>query len=178
MIENETLKVLKSRRRCRAFKKQEVSQEILKAVLEAGTYAPNGWDKQSASIVAIRDEATRKVLKELSYQLALEAGEEGEDQFYGAPVLVLILADKASDTALEDGSLVAGNIMNAAESLGLGTCWVHTARKIMEMPEGKAMLQKWGVEGEVLGVTFLALGWPAEKPQPPRARKENYIRYI
>lgn len=175
---NETLQTLKNRRSCRAFKPDAVSDEILNAVLEAGTWAPNAWDKQSAGIIAIRDEASRAMLTHLSHELAVEAGEDTPDPLYGAPVVVLVTADKESESGLEDGTLVAGNIMNAAASVGLGSCWVNTARKIMEMPIGKAMLLKWGVENEVTGVAFVVLGWPAEKPETPKPRKENYIRIV
>lgn len=175
---NETLQTLKNRRSCRAFKPEAIPEDVLNAVLDAGTWAPNAWDKQSASIIAIRDEASRAVLTHLSQELAAEAGEDTPDPLYGAPVVVLITAEKDSESGLEDGSLVAGNIMNAAQSVGLGSCWVNTARKILEMPIGKAMLMKWGVTEPVTGVAFVVLGWPTEKPEEPRARKENYIRIV
>lgn len=175
---NETLQTLSSRRSCRAFKPDTIPEETLMAVLEAGSYAPNGWDRQSASIVAIRDEAARQMLTHLSHELAMEAGEDTPDPLYGAPVIILVAADKDSETGIEDGTLVAGNIMNAAASVGLGSCWINTARKILEMPIGRAMMQKWGMEGTYIGVTFISLGWPAEEPGERRERKENFIRIV
>ena len=169
---NETLKVLEERRSCRRFKPDMITEEELNSVLKAGTYAPTGMGKQSPIIIAVTN-------KELRDKLAIEnariAGWEGRDPFYGAPVVLIVLADKNIWTHVEDGSLVIGNMLNAAESLGLGSIWIHRAKEEFESEFGKNLLKELGIEGEYEGIGHCALGyWDGEK-QTPAPRKENYI---
>ncbi len=169
---NETLETLKTRRSCRAYKPEQIGEEELAAVLEAGTYAPSAMGRQSAKIVVVQDAATRA---ELSRMNAAVMGREGTDPMYGAPTVLLVLADAARPTAQQDGSLVMGNLMNAAASLGLGSCWINRAYEMFQSAEGKALLAKWGIEGEWVGVGFCILGYPAAEPKPAAPRKPDYI---
>ena len=169
---NPTLETLKNRRSCRAYQPRQVSEEELAAVLEAGTYAPTAMGLQSPRIVVIQDAAARA---ELSRMNAAVMGREGSDPMYGAPTYLLVLADANRPTAQQDGSLVMGNLMNAAASLGLGSCWINRAREMFASEEGKALLKKWGIEGEWEGVAFCILGYPAAAPKPAAPRKADYI---
>ena len=169
---NPTLETLKNRRSCRAYQPRQVSEEELAAVLEAGTYAPTAMGLQSPRIVVIQDAAARA---ELSRMNAAVMGREGSDPMYGAPTYLLVLADANRPTAQQDGSLVMGNLMNAAASLGLGSCWINRAREMFASEEGKVLLKKWGIEGEWEGVAFCILGYPAAAPKLAAPRKADYV---
>ncbi len=168
---NETLETLKTRRSCRAYKPAQITEEELDAVLEAGTYAPTAKGLQSPKIVVIQDAATRAELSRMNAAVMGGAG----DPMYGAPTYLLVLADAHRPTAQQDGSLVMGNLMNAAASIGLGSCWINRAYEMFQTDEGKALLKKWGIEGDWEGVGFCILGYPAAAPKPAVPRKADYI---
>lgn len=158
---------LKSRRSIRRYRPEQVSDEQLDAILEAGLYAPSGMNSQKTVLVAVRDRETRDQLSRMN------AGIMGvsSDPFYGAPCVIVVLADPERYTWLEDGSLVMGNLMNAAHEMGLGSCWIHRAQPMFESPEGKELLRKWGLSESLKGVGNCILGYPDEQPAPkPRAQ--------
>lgn len=170
---NETLKTLLNRRSIRKFKEVQIKDEELKLILEAGMYAPSGGNQQSALFIVVQDKETLKQID------ALNASVIGKDThpYYGAPTVILVLADKSKATPVEDASLALGNIFNAADSLGIGSCWIHREKQMFESEEGKALLKKWGVEGDYVGVGSCALGY-ADCPKPEAApRKDGYIIY-
>lgn len=173
---NETLKVLETRRSCRNFKPDMVEQEKLDAIIKAGTYAANGRGKQSSIIIAV----TRKELRDKIAEENRRIGgwDEGFDPFYGAPVILIVLADKEVGTYKYDGSLVMGNLMNAAESLGVGSIWIHRAKEEFESDFGKKILEELGIEGDYEGIGHCALGYAAEPSAKPIPRKENYVYYV
>lgn len=170
-MKNELLELLKSRRSVRGYKPDAVPEEALDAVLEAGTYAPTGGGAQSPVIVAVRDKAVRDTL------MALNAKVMGKDTdpYYGAPVVVLALADGGRNTCVEDGSCVLENMMLAAHAVGLASVWVHREKEIFESPEGKALLKQWGLPETLRGVGSIALGYAAGSLPEAAARKEGYI---
>lgn len=173
---NETLKVLKSRRSCRAFKPDMVKEEDLKAVIEAGTYAATGMGKQSPVIIAVTDKALRDEISEENRKIG--GWNEGFDPFYGAPVILIVLADKSIPTYVYDGSLVMGNLMNAAESLGIANIWIHRAKEEFESDFGKKILKKLGIEGDYEGIGHCALGYAAKEANAPAPRKADYVYTI
>ena len=168
---NETLKVLETRRSCRNFDKERmVSEEDIQAVVKAGTYA----GRQSPIIIAV----TNKELRDrLSAENAKIMG-TATDPFYGAPVILIVLADKDIPTYQYDGSLVMGNLMNAAESLGLGSIWIHRAKEEFESDFGKKILADLGIEGNYEGIGHCAIGYAAASANAPAPRKENYVYYV
>ena len=172
---NETLKVMETRRSCRNFdKKKMVSAEDIEAIVKAGTYAPTGRGKQSPIIIAVTN-------KELRDQIATENAKimgTDMDPFYGAPVILIVLADKTIPTYKYDGSLVMGNLMNAAESLGLGSIWIHRAKEEFEMPEGKEILKSLGIEGDYEGIGHCALGYVDGEYPAVLQRKEDWVYYV
>ena len=173
-MNQEALKVMKERRSCRSYKPEQISQEALQAVVEAGTWAATGVGKQSPVIVAIQDPDTISVLSKMNAKIM---GVDF-DPFYGAPTVLVVLADKSAPTYLQDGCSVMGNLLNAAEAAGLGSCWVHRAKEEFESEEGKALLAKWGIQGDYEGIGHCVLGyWNGEKPAPA-ARKDNYVYYV
>ncbi len=171
---NETLKVLETRRSCRNFKPDMVEKEKLDAILKAGTYAASGMGRQSAIIIAVTDKEVRDQLSKLNASIM---GAD-MDPFYGAPVILIVLANKDIVTYKYDGSLVMGNLMNAAESLGVNSIWIHRAKEEFESDFGKEILAKLGIEGNYEGIGHCALGYAADEIPAPAARKDNYVYYI
>ena len=167
----ETLTTLKTRRSCRAYQPELIEEEKLNAILEAGTYAATGMGKQSPIIIAVTDRALRDRLSKMN---AAVMGAD-MDPFYGAPEVLVVLADKAMPTHVYDGSLVLGNMMNAAADLGVASCWIHRAKEEFESEEGKAILKELGIEGDWEGIGHLILGYAAAPANEPAPRKANYI---
>ncbi len=173
---NETLKVLESRRSCRNFKPDMVKKEDLDAIIKAGTYAATGMGRQSPIIIAVTDKTLRDQISEENRKIG--GWGEGFDPFYGAPVILIVLAKKDVMTYVYDGSLVMGNLMNAAESLGVNSIWIHRAKEEFESDFGKALLAKLGIEGDYEGIGHCALGYAAEPLKDAAERKENYVYYV
>ena len=171
---NETIRVLENRRSCRNFKPDMITDEELNAVIKAGTYAASGMGKQSPIIIAVTNP---EKVKEFSKANATIMGAD-MDPFYGAPVILVVLANKAVPTYKYDGTLVMGNLMNAAESLGLGSIWIHRAKEEFESDFGKNILKELGIEGDYEGIGHCALGYRAEPAKAAAPRKENYVYYI
>ena len=134
---NETLKTLQERRSIRCYSKQQVDEAALNAILEAGTWAPSGMGTQASVLVAVQDPETISLMSRLNAQIM---GQDGTDPFYGAPTVVVVLADGENPNWLKDGSLVMGNLMNAAASLGIGSCWINRATELFDLPEGRELL--------------------------------------
>ena len=174
MNENQTLEVLKTRRAIRSYEERIPEKELLDKVLEAGTYAPTGMGAQSPIIVAVTDRQTRDRLAELN--AAVMGG--GSDPFYGAPAVLVVLADRSVPTYLYDGSLVMGNLMNAAHAVGLGSCWIHRAKEVFDSEEGKALLKEWGIEGDYEGIGNCIIGYPKGEAPQPKARKAGYVYHV
>lgn len=172
---NETLKVLETRRSCRNFIQDKmVSEEDLQAVIKAGTYAATGMGKQSPIIIAVTNKEMRDAIsKENAKIMGVDT-----DPFYGAPVILIVLANKDVVTYKYDGSLVMGNLMNAAESLGLASIWIHRAKEEFDSEFGKKILKDLGIEGEYEGIGHCAIGYAAAPANPPVPRKDNYVYYI
>lgn len=161
---------LLTRRSVRKYTDRPVEDEKLDKVLTAGLYAPTGMNNQAPILVAVRDKATRDKLSRMN---AAVMGASG-DPFYGAPCVIVVLSDPERMTWVEDGSLVLGNLMNAAHSLGLGSCWIHRAKECFDTPEGKALLRAWGVPESYRGVGNCILGYAAEEPEA-KPRKSGRI---
>ena len=171
---NEVLKVLKERRSIRAFRPEPLKKEDLDAIVEAGLYAPSAKNLQSTKLVVVRDAAVLARLERLNSRIL---GTPEGTPFYGAPEAIVVLSDSDYPNWLQDGSLVMGNLMNAAAAIGLGSCWINRAKEEFETEEGKALLKKWGIEGDYIGVGHCILGYPAEEPRPAAPRKPDYIVY-
>jgi nitroreductase len=171
---NETLKCIEQRRSVKAYTPEMPKKEDIDVVIKAGLEAASGRNRQCAIIVAITDKATRD---RLSRANAAILGSE-TDPFYGAPVILVVLAKKEIHTALYDGSLCLGNMMLAAHSIGLGSCWVHRAKEVFEKPEWKEWLASVGVEGEYEGIGNLILGYPKGDFPAPKERATGRVFYV
>ena len=169
---NETLRTLKERRSCRKYTERQVDAEALDRILEAGTYAPTGMNRQAPVIVAVQDPET---VKKISKMNAAVMGVD-TDPFYGAPTVLVVLADPAVRTYLHDGALVMGNLMNAAHAVGVDSCYIFRAKEVFETEAGKAMLRAWGIPDHFVGIGNCILGYRAEGGVKDAApRKANYI---
>ncbi|MBR3639812.1 MAG: nitroreductase [Clostridia bacterium] len=172
---NEVVKAMLERRSVRKFKPDMPKKEDIDAIIEAGLYAPSGMNRQSAIVVAVTD---KKFRGKLATDNAAIMGREGSDPFYGAPVILIVLARKDAFTGIYDGSLVMENLMLAAHSLGLGSIWIHRAKEEFETEEYKKILADLGAEGEYEGIGHCAIGY-ADCPIPdPAPRKEGRVFYI
>ena len=169
---NKALDNLLERRSIRSYKPGQISDDELKSVLKAGLAAPSAMNRQPTLLLVVQDKATIQLLSKLN---ALVMGKEGIDPFYGAPTVIVVLSDRNIPTHVEDGSLVLGNLMNAANALGLGSCWVNRAREVFEMPEARRILRNAGIGDEYIGVGHCILGYPAADPKPAAPRKPDYI---
>lgn len=170
-----TLEDLKNRRSCRSYQDRQITEEELQQVLEAGMYAPTGMGAQSPIIIAVQDKDT---IAALSKRNAAIMGNPEADPFYGAPTVLIVLADKSRPTYLYDGSCVMDNLLNAAQAVGLGACWIHRAKEEFESDEGKALLKQWGIEGNYEGIGHCVLGYRADAVPAPAPRKANYVYYV
>ncbi len=164
--------VMMNRRSVRSYKAEQIKDEELARILECGLYAPTGRNRQCVITVAVQDKETVELMKKLN---ASVMGVES-DPFYGAPTVIVVFADKDVYTHVEDGSLVMGNLLNASYALGLGSCWIHRAREVFEMPEGKALMKKWGVPENYEGIGNCIVGYSAEEqPLAASPRKEGRV---
>ena len=170
----DTIENMLTRVSVKKYKPDAVPREMIDKIIEAGLQAPSGLNKQSPIILAVTNKAIRD---ELSYINAGKDPFKRADPFYGAPVVLVVLADKSVPTYVYDGSLVMENMLLAAHALGLGGCWIHRAKETFELPEGKEILKKLGIEGEYEGIGNCIIGYPdAEFMQKPR--KENRVYYL
>lgn len=171
---NETLKTMHERKSCRSYKAEQITDDLLHKVVDAGLAAPSGRNLQPTYIVAVRSGEDIETMRRIN------AGIMGTDNdpFYGAPCVIVVLAKKGSRTSLEDGSLVLGNMLLAAYSLGLGACWIHRARETFETDEGKALLEKWGITDDVYGVGNCILGYPDGDLHPDLEKRADRAYYI
>lgn len=163
--------LLLKRRSIRKYKDTPIPEELLNKVLEAGTYAPTGMNRQTPVMVAVTDKEIRDLLER---ENAKVMGDETKKPFYGAPVVITVFYDPEVYTSFEDGCLVMGNLLNAAYAVGLGSCWIHRAKEVFMTDTGKALMKKWGVPEGFIGVGNCILGYADESPEA-RPRKNDYI---
>ena len=168
---NETIRTLRERRSIRKFKPDQIGEDELKAILEAGMYAPSGANQQSALFIVVQDGETLKKLSAMNAAVL----KKDVDPYYKAPTVILVFADKGKVTPVEDGTLALGNMFNAAASLGIGSCWVHRTRQMFETEEGKNLLKKWGITGDYIGVGSCILGYPDGEHPKAAPRKDGFV---
>ena len=169
--QNPGLELLRTRRSVRRFKPDMIPADVLDQIIEAGTYAPTGMGRQSPIILAVTDRELRDRLSRWNAEIM---GTDS-DPFYGAPVVLVVLADKSVPTHVYDGSLVMGNLMLAAHALGVGSCWIHRAREEFERPEGKELLRSLGIQGEYEGIGHCILGYAEGDYPQAKERKAGWV---
>lgn len=172
---NEVIEMMKTRRSIRKFKPDALPDGIIEQIAEAGTYAATGKNLQSPTIIAVTNKQLRDRISEMNRKIG--GWQEGFDPFYGAPAMLIVLADKNVPTAVYDGSLVMGNLMLAAHSLGIGSIWIHRAKEEFESGDGKAILAELGITGDQVGIGHCALGYIDGEEPKAAPRKENWVYY-
>lgn len=170
----DALEAMLTRKSVKKYRSDPVPKELLDTIIAAGLKAPSGMNRQSPVILAVTN---REVRDELSALNLSDDPFHRVDPFYGAPAVLVVLADKSAPTYLYDGALVMENMLIAAHALGLGACWIHRAKETFEKPEGKALLQKLGIEGEYEGIGNCIVGYADAEP-PEKPRRENRVHYV
>lgn len=173
-MEKNFLDIIRTRRSYRSYKPEQITDEQLNAVLEAGTYAPTSRGLQSPFIVAIQNEDLKARLAQMNAEIMGVT----TNPYYDAPTYVLVFVPAEAPNGIQDASLVLENMMLAAHAQGLGSCWIHREREMFATEEGKELMQQWGLPEGLVGIGALALGYPEGEPSPAKPRKEGYTRVI
>lgn len=171
---NDLINLIKTRRSIKNYLPTPVDAKLLQEIIDAGLYAPSGRNLQSSIILAVTNP---DLVKRISQLNAKVMGSDS-DPFYGAPVVLIVLGDKTLPNYLYDGSLVMENLMLAAHSLGLGSCWIHRAKEVFATPEGQAILKECGIKGDYEGIGNCIIGYPNEtrEAQPRNPRRVFYAK--
>lgn len=173
-MEKDFLHLIQTRRSCRSYRPEQIADEQLEAILQAGTYAPSAMGAQSPYIVAVQNPGQIAQLSAMNARVMNTSA----DPYYGAPTLVLVFAPQEAKNAVQDASCVLENMMLAAHALGVGSCWINREREMFATEEGLALMKQWGLPEGLCGVGALSLGYPAAEPSPRKPRKEDYVRVI
>ena len=173
-MEKKFLEIIRTRRSYRSYQPEQITDEQLNAVLEAGTYAPPSRGLQSPYIVAIQNEELKARLAKMNAEIMGVT----TNPYYDAPTYVLVFVPSDAPNGIQDASLVMENMMLAAHAQGLGSCWIHREREMFATEEGKELMQQWGLPEGLVGIAALALGYPNGEPSPAKPRKEGYTRVI
>lgn len=171
---NDMLTLLTTRRSIRKYQSTPIKEEELQEILKAGTYAPTAMGQQSPIIVSIENKELRNRISKMNASIM---GCD-HDPYYGAPIILLVFAPKDKTTHIQDASCVLLNMMLAAHSFGIGTCWINREKEMFETAEGQALMKAWGIDTSYEGVGALALGYPDGDAPKPKERKADYIRRI
>ena len=173
-METNFLDIIRTRRSCRSYKQQQITDEQLNAVLEAGTYAPTSRGLQSPFIVAIQNKDLLKQLAEMNAEVMGAT----TNPYYDAPTYILVFVPDGFANGVYDAALVLENMMPAAHAQGSGSCWIHREREMFATEEGKELMKQWGLPEGLIGIGALALGYPNGEPSVAKPRKEGYVRVI
>ena len=173
-MEKKFLEIIRTRRSYRSYQPEQITDEQLNAVLEAGTYAPTSRGLQSPFIVAIQNEELKARLAKMNAEIMGVT----TNPYYDAPTYVLVFVPSDAPNGIQDASLVMENMMLAAHAQGLGSCWIHREREMFATEEGKELMKQWGLPEGLVGIAALALGYPNGEPSPAKPRKEGYTRVI
>ena len=173
-MEKKFLEIIRTRRSYRSYQPEQITDEQLNAVLEAGTYAPTSRGLQSPFIVAIQNENLKARLAKMNAEIMGVT----TNPYYDAPTYILVFVPSDAPNGIQDASLVMENMMLAAHAQGLGSCWIHREREMFATEEGKELMQQWGLPEGLVGIAALALGYPNGEPSPAKPRKEGYTRVI
>lgn len=170
---NETIKNLVKRRSVRNYMDKQIEHSDLELILEAGTYAPSAMGRQAAIMVVVQD---RDIIERMEKINAAVMNKPEDKPFYGAPTVIVVFADtRLTNNGIQDGSLVMGNIMNAAFSLGIDSCWINRATESFFTDEGKELMEKWGLDSNYLAVANCILGYKTDDLPQPKPRRDGLI---
>ena len=170
-----TIDCIKTRRSVRKFKDEQIKDDELIQVLEAGTWSPTSMGAQHPHIIAVQNPAFIERLRKMNAEVM---GSKG-DPYYGAPTIILVLTDRGYGNEVYDGSIVLQTMMLAAHDIGLGTCWIHREREMFDSEEGKLLLRDMGIQEDLMGIGALSIGYEAEGGiHAPKPRKPDYYKIV
>ncbi len=168
-----TVEVLLGRRSVRAYQQDhQIPDDILDSILETGLYAPSGMGKQGTILVSLQDPATIARLEHLN---ASAMGKPEARPFYGAPTVIVVFADASTPFYREDAALVLGNLMNAAWSLGVASCYIYRAQQEFGLAGGAELLFAWGIPEGYVAVGHCTLGYPERQPPLAPSREPGRL---
>ena len=170
---SEVLEKMQTRRSIRKFKSDMLPKDVIEKIVEAGTFAASGMNLQTPVILAVTNKEIRDKMSKANAQVM----GNNNDPFYGAPVVLVVLAEKKG-TYVYDGSLVMGNLMLAAHELGIGSCWIHRAKEVFEQEEWKQWLKSLGLEGEYEGIGNCVLGYVDGEYPGVLPRKDGRVYFV
>ena len=171
------LKVIEQRRACRKYSDRPVEKEKIEEIVKAGLLAPSGRNKQTPVIIAISDKQTRDALAKLNKKVATHGFPFPGDTFYGAPVVLLVIANK-DGISIHDGAATIENMLLEATNQGLGSCWIHRADEEIKSEEGKKLLSFTGLNfDDYVGVGHVILGYSLMDEYPEKKIKEDRVFY-
>lgn len=170
-MENKVIKTIKNRTSTRSYLPKRVPIKKLEAVLEAGKYAPSGMNRQICSILAIRKPSLVNKLHELAKEVA------NRDCYYSAPVIILVYGPREDKFTKVDAACILENMFIAAESLGLGTCWINQSDELLNSPQGLKIRNKLGLTENDYIVGSCILGYK-DKETPVKSRREDLVKII
>ena len=173
-MENEVIKAIRERRSIRRFTNEQITDEELQTILEAGTWAATGKGLQDPWIGAVQNEHQCQQLREMNAAIMGVTS----DPYYGAPTLIFVFASQDWFNNTRDGSLVLGNMMLAAHAIGLGSCWINREEQMFATAEGRQLMYEWGLPEGLMGIGALSVGYPASCLKTVKARKKDYYRVI
>jgi nitroreductase len=177
---------IKGRRSVRAYTQEQVTKEQIDAVLEAGTWAPTGMNRQPWRFIIIEDkqliklvsDETKELIKKTMPQLATQFNTNKDIICYDAPMLILICSEKDpqwTQLNLLDCALAAQNMFLKAYDLGLGTCYMGFVSYLNSQPE---VLRKLGIpENYDIQVPFI-MGHPNNTQSHVTRHKPNVYKWI
>ncbi|MEM2514300.1 MAG: nitroreductase family protein [Candidatus Bathyarchaeia archaeon] len=183
---NETIKVIKNRRSIRKFKPGPIPEEYLKEILECAILAPNARNQQKWHFTVIQNKEIIAKMTSILRENLLKSGidflvervkDPNFNPFGGAPVVILITADKSARFVEFDCAAAAENIMIAAESLGLGSHVMAMTEFIFMSDEGRDLKKELGVPEGYEHICTVALGYKDESP-PPKPRRKDVINFV
>lgn len=174
-MSNDTIRSIKERRAIRAFKPEQITDDELMTVLEAGTYAPSGRGLQASQMVVVQNKELMDKIIRMNQDVL---GNRLKNPYYGAPTVILVFAPESRNTYIEDGSCLLDTLMLAAHSIGLGSCWIHREKEMFETEEGRELMKEFGLDDEMKGIGALALGYIEGNAPEAKPRKEGYYTII
>ena len=160
---NQVIKAIKSRRSVRKYRPDPVPVDLIQEVMECGKYAPSARNFKAWQFVAVTDKDMIEKIRIGSNTSVLMAG--WADSFHGAPCIIIVFCDSTVGEPVKDGNLALQNMMLAAHSLGLGTCYINVVKQLFDFTIGDEIKKQLGVPAHYMAAGSITLGYPAEEGQ-------------
>ena len=166
--------IIMERRSVKSYLPEMPKKEDIDKIIASGLAAASGRNMQASVIVAVTN---KEIRDKLSAANAAVMGANA-DPFYGAPCVLVVLAETTAHTYVYDGSLTLGNMMLTAHELGLGSCWIHRAKEVMALPEWQEWIKSLDLEGNYEGIGNLVLGYRKGDYPANKERREGRVVYV